>query len=155
MFRKILVAVDGSEYSKKALNYASELAAKFDGKITLIHVYSTVVPVTASMDTLSTPPTIPPRASPVIAAKIVEEVRRRGEQILDEAEQVVKQRGILVEKVLRDGDAVREIVTVAQDGKFDLIVVGHRGLSKLKELIMGAVSEGVGHKAPCSVLIVK
>ena len=121
----------------------------------MIHVYSTVMPMTPAMDTLSTPPTIPPHASPAIAAKLTEEVKQKGERILEDAERAVKERGISAEKVLREGNAVREIVAVAQHGKFDLVVVGHRGLSKLRELFMGAVSEGVSHKATCPVLIVK
>jgi len=154
MFNKILVAVDGSEHSRKALNYALELAEKFDGKITLIHVYSRVVPMVPSADTIPGP-ILTPSASTAIATKITEEAKKMGVQILDEAEQIVKERGISVEKVLREGDAVREIVATAQEGKFDIIVFGHRGLSKLKELLLGAISEGVSHKAPCPVLIVK
>jgi len=154
MFDRILVAVDGSEHSKKALNYALELAKKFEGKITLIHVYSIVVPLTPSVEMPSTP-TVTSPASTAIAARIIEEAKQRGKQILDDAEQVVKERGVSVEKVLREGDAVKEIVAVAQEGTFDLIIVGHRGLSKLKELFLGAVSEGVSHKASCPVLIVK
>jgi nucleotide-binding universal stress UspA family protein len=154
MFKNILVAVDGSEHSTRALNYALELAEKFDGKITLIHVYSTVVPMGPSADTLSSPSLTPP-ASAVMAAKIAEETKQRSKRILDEAERTVKERGISAEKVLKEGDAVREIVALAQEEKFDLIVVGHRGLSKLKELFLGSVSEGVSHKAPCPVLIVK
>jgi len=155
MFSNILVAVDGSEHSKKALNYALELAEKFDAKITLIHVYSSVVPpLMPSVDTLSAP-TLTPPASTAIAAKITEAAKQKGGQILDEAERVVKERGISVERVLRDGDAVREVVAVAQEGKFDLVVVGHRGLGRLRELFLGAVSEGVSHKASCPVLIVK
>jgi len=155
MFKNILVAVDGSEHSKKALNYALELAEKFDGKITLIHVYSSVVPlVPAGMDTLS-PPAPTPSVSITVAAKIAEKAKQMGKQILDEAERVVKERGVPVEKVLREGDTVGEIVATAREGKFDLIVMGHRGLSKLKELFLGAVSEGVSHKAPCPVMVVK
>lgn len=153
MFNKILVAVDGSDYSKKALDYALELAEKFDGKITLIHVYSTVVPLAASSDTLSTPAFTP--VSAPLAAKLSEEAKQRGKQILDEAEQVAERRGISVEKLLMEGDAVKEIVASATEEKYDLIVVGHRGLRKLGEWILGGVSEGVSHKAPCPVLIVK
>ena len=58
-------------------------------------------------------------------------------------------------KVLREGDAVNEIVAEAKAGDYGLVVVGHRGMSKLKELFLGGVSEGVSHKAPCPVLIVK
>jgi len=154
MLKKILVAVDGSDNSKKALTYAVELAEKLDGKITLIHVSSTVAPMIPPADTFSAP-TLPPPASTAILTKISEEAKRKGEQILDEGEQVVKERGIGVEKILREGDAVRQIVTLAQEGKFDLIVLGHRGVSRLEELFLGAVSEGVSHKAPCPVLIVK
>jgi len=153
MFNNILVAVDGSEPSKKALNYALELAEKLNGKITLIHVYSTVVALGPPVDVISGPSLTP--ASAAIASKMVEEVKHRAEQILDDAEQIAKQHGISVEKLLREGDAVKEIAAVAKEGKFDLVVVGHRGLSKLGELVLGAVSEGVSHKAPCPVLIVK
>jgi len=153
MFNSILVAVDGSEHSKKALTYALQLAEKLDGKITLIHVYSFVVPLGPSIDTISGPAVTP--ASAVLTAKIAEDAKQMGKRILDDAEQIVKERGISVEKVLREGDAVKEIVAVAQEGKFDLVVVGHRGLGKLKELLLGSVSEGVSRKAPCPVLIVK
>lgn len=154
MFNNILVAVDGSEHSKKALSYALELAKKCEGKITLIHVYSTVTPMVPSVDAFSAQSMTPP-ASAAVIAKIAEEVKQRGKQILDEAEQVVKEHGISVEKVLREGDAVKEIVAATHEGKFDLVVVGHRGLSKLKEILLGSVSEGVSHKVPCPVLIVK
>jgi len=153
MFNKILVAVDGSENSKKALNQALELAEKFKGRITLIHVYSTVMPLVPLAETPPTPAITP--SSAALAAKIIEEVKQRGQRILDEAETIVKERRISVDKVLREGDAVKEIVTEAREGKFDLIVMGHRGLSKLGELLLGAVSEGVSHKAPCTVMIVK
>ena len=155
MFSNILIAVDGSEPSNKALEYGMTLAEKFNGRITLIHVYSSVIPMTASMDTLTTPPTMSPHSSPAIAAQIAEETKQRGQHILDEAEQTVKKRGFTVEKVLREGDAVREIVTMVQDKKFDLVVVGHRGWGRLREIVLGGVSEGVSHKSPCPVLIVK
>jgi len=154
LFNNILVAVDGSEHSKKALNHALELAKKFDGKITLLHVFSSVVPLATAVETPPTS-TLTPPASTILAQEIVEETKRKGKRILDESAQVVEEHGISVDKVLREGDAVKEIVAVAQEGKFDLIVLGHRGISKLKELFLGSVSEGVSHKAPCPVLIVK
>jgi nucleotide-binding universal stress UspA family protein len=153
MIEKILVAVDGSEHSKKALNYAIELTKKFDGKITIINVYSTVVPQTQPIDGLSTPAMS--GTSAAMAAKMAEDAKLRGEQILTETQQFAKEHGILVEKVLREGDAVNEIVAEAKAGNFDLVVVGHRGMSKLKEILLGGVSEGLSHKAPCPVLIVK
>jgi len=154
MFTKILVAVDGSEPSKKALDYALRLAEKFYGKITLIHVHSRVVP-TGPSEGVRWLPTGPSEVDIAMAVKIVEDAKQTGKRILNEAELVVKERGIPVEKVLREGDAVKEIVAVVQEGKFDLVIVGHRGMSKFKELLLGSVSEGVSHRAPCPVLIVK
>jgi nucleotide-binding universal stress UspA family protein len=153
MMEKILVAVDGSEHSKKALTYAIELTKKFDGKITAINVYSTVVPQTQPIDGLSTPAMS--GTSAALAAKMAEDAKLRGEQVLVEAERFAKEFGVQVEKVLREGDAVNEIVAEAKAGNFNLVVVGHRGMSKLREILLGGVSEGVSHKAPCPVLIVK
>ena len=153
MMEKILVAVDGSEHSKKALVYAIELTKKFDGKITIVNVYSTVVPQTQPIDGLSTPAMS--GTSAALAAKIAEDAKLRGEQVLMEAERSAMELGVQVEKVLREGDAVNEIVAEAKAGNFNLVVVGHRGMSKLRELLLGGVSEGVSHKVPCPVLIVK
>jgi nucleotide-binding universal stress UspA family protein len=153
MIEKILVAVDGSEHSRKALNYAIELTKKFDGKITVVNVYSVVVPQTQPIDGLSTPAMT--GTSAAMAARMAEDAKLKGEQILVEAERFAEESGVLVEKVLREGDAVNEIVAEAKTGNFNLVVVGHRGMSKLKEILLGGVSEGVSHKAPCPVLIVK
>jgi len=153
MMEKILVAVDGSEHSKKALTYAIELTKKSDGKITIVNVYSTVVPQTQPIDGLSTPAMS--GTSAALAAKIAEDAKLRGEEILTEAERSAKELGVQVEKILREGDAVNEIVAAAKAGNFNLIVVGHRGMSKLREFLLGGVSEGVSHKSLCPVLIVK
>jgi len=154
MFDRILVAVDGSENSKRALSYAVELARKFDATITLVHVYSGILPIIPAADALSSSTGTPPVPTSV-AVRIIEEAEKLGNKILEDAEKAVKEQGIPVDKILKEGDVVKEIVAEAQRGGFNLIVVGHRGMSKLGELLLGAVSEGVSHRAPCPVLIVK
>jgi len=154
MYSKILVALDGSANSRKALDHAIGLAEKSGAKITLIHVYSVIVPLVPAGDVLASPTTATP-AFTAVADKLTMETEKLGAKILDDAEKVVKERGISVDKVLREGDIVKEIVAEAQKGGYDLIVLGHRGMSRLGELLLGAVSEGVSHKAPCPVLIVK
>jgi len=147
--------VDGSEHSKKALEHAIVLAKEFEGEITLIHVYSGAMPfVTPVMDTL-TPSPAPSPAVATVATRLREDAQKLGEEILAEAELTVKKHGISTKTVLKEGDAVREIVGVAEDEKIDLVVMGHRGMSKLKEILLGSVSRGVVHKASCPVLIVK
>jgi len=154
MFKKILVPIDGSEHSKKALTRAIDLAKEFEGEITVLHVFSGVMPLVTPVDAL-TPPSVPSPTLATVAAKLKEDAQKAGEQILTEAERTVKEQRIPVKTVLREGDAVREIVALAEGEKADLIVMGHRGMSKLAEILLGSVSEGVVHKAKCTVVIVK
>ncbi|MGO8805984.1 MAG: universal stress protein [Candidatus Bathyarchaeia archaeon] len=56
---------------------------------------------------------------------------------------------------LKEGDASLQIVETAKNEEFDLIVIGHRGDSKIKELFLGSTSERVAHQAKCAVLISK
>jgi len=155
MFGKILVPLDGSEHSLKALEIAIQIAKKFDGKITLIHVYSvTIRPVIMPEPTTLTPPMIP-AMTPAEVSKAVEATRKAGASILADGEQKVKAKEVQVETTLREGHTVQEIVKTAKEGKFDLIVIGGRGISKIRELLLGSVTDGVIHHAPCPVLVIK
>jgi nucleotide-binding universal stress UspA family protein len=62
---------------------------------------------------------------------------------------------LAVSSVLREGDPALEIVNAAKEGGFDAIVLGHRGMGKMKELFMGSISEKVVHLASCPVIIVE
>jgi nucleotide-binding universal stress UspA family protein len=139
LFEKILVPLDGSEHSIKALETAVQIAHKFNGKITLIHVYS--------IGGLAISPT-PVRG-------FIEAIRKVGASILADGEKRVKAEGIQVETLLMEGHTVEQIVKACREGKFDLIVMGARGLSKVKEMLLGSVSDGVIRYACCPVLIVK
>ena len=57
--------------------------------------------------------------------------------------------------MLIEGHAVEQIVKVCRENKFDLIVMGARGLSRIKEMLLGSVSDGVTRHAYCPVLVVK
>jgi nucleotide-binding universal stress UspA family protein len=155
LFEKILVPLDGSEHSLRALEIAIQIAKKFDGKITLIHVYSiTIRPVIMPEPTTLTPPMIPVM-TPAEVSKAVEATRKAGASILADGEQKVKAEEVQVETTLREGHTVQEIVKTAKEGKFDLIVIGGRGISKIRELLLGSVTDGVIHHAPCPVLVIK
>jgi len=155
VLEKILVPLDGSEHSLKALNIATQIAKKFGGKITLIHVYSvSVSPVMMPEPTTLTPSMIP-AMTPAEVSKAVEATRKIGASILADGEQKVKAEGVEVEKLLREGHTVQEIVRTAKEGNFDLIVIGARGISKIRELLLGSVTDGVIHHASCPVLVIK
>ena len=155
MFKKILVPLDGSEHSLRALKIAVQIAKKFEAKITLIHVYSVGIrPVVMPEPTTLTPVGIPVMA-PTEVSKVAEATRKAGAAILADGEEKVKAEGIEVETLLKEGHSVQEIVKTAKEGSFDLIVIGARGISKIREIILGSVSDGVVHNAPCPVLVVK
>ncbi|MGQ9530708.1 MAG: universal stress protein [Candidatus Bathycorpusculaceae bacterium] len=155
MFEKILVPLDGSEHSLKALEIAIQIAKNFGGKITLIHVYSVVVrPII-----IPEPATLTPSGFPVMSSaevsRVAEAARKSGSSILADGEQRVRAAGVEVETLLKEGHTVQEIVKTAREGMFDLIVIGARGISKIRELLLGSVTDGVIHHAPCPVLVVK
>jgi nucleotide-binding universal stress UspA family protein len=155
VFEKVLVPLDGSEHSQRALETSIQIAKKFRGKITLLHVYSVTVPPVV----IPEPTTLTPAGVPVVTSaevsKMIEAARDAGNKILTEAEQKVKLAGVKVETALREGNTVQEIVKLSKEGQFNLIVIGARGIGKIRELLMGSVSEGVIKHAPCPVLVVK
>lgn len=127
---KILVAIDGSERAEKALQYAVQLAEKHKGKVTLLNVGE----------------------SKLFGFK-PEVVREVGEHVLSDAAAKVK--GIKLKKQLEFGNPAETIIEVAEKEKYDLIVVGSRGLSSVKRFFLGSVSDDVSHHAKRSVLIVR
>ncbi|MEM3566423.1 MAG: universal stress protein [Candidatus Bathyarchaeia archaeon] len=154
MFSKILVPLDGSEHSLRALDTAIKIAKKFDGKITLIHVYSVSVRPVIVPEPSTLTPGIPIMA-PTEYSRLAEAVREAGARILAQGKEKVQAEGVEAETMLREGHIVHEIVKTAEEGKFDLIVMGARGISKIKELILGSVSDGVIRHSPCPVLVTK
>jgi nucleotide-binding universal stress UspA family protein len=155
LFEKILVPLDGSEHSLKALEVAIQVAKKFGGRISLIHVYSVAVrPVIMPEPTTLTPPMIPVM-TPEEVSKTIEGARKVGARILGDGEQKVKAEEVQVETLLKEGHTVQEIIRTAKEGNFDLIVIGGRGVSKIRELLLGSVTDGVIHHASCPVLVIK
>jgi len=139
LFEKILVPLDGSEHSIRALKNAIQIAKKFDGSITLIHVY-TVSPFVIT---------------PTQVYKYVQAIQELGNSILEEGKNLVKAEGVQVKTLLKEGHTVEKILETVTKENINLVVLGSRGLSKLKGILMGSVSEGVTKNAPCPVLVVK
>jgi nucleotide-binding universal stress UspA family protein len=150
LFERTLVPLDGSEHSVHALETAIQIAKKCDGKITLIHVYS-VLRVGVMPMAMAEPVILPPD----LVTKLAETVRKAGVTILEEAEKKVKAEGIQSKALLKEGHVVEEILKAAKEENIDLIVIGARGLSTLKEIFLGSVSHGVALHAPCPVLLMK
>jgi len=140
IFQKILVPLDGSEHSRRALDASIQLAKILNSKLALLAVYS----VTGVAG--------PEPGSTLIA---LESIRDSCKRILSEAEAKVRSETVDVKTEVAEGNAADVIVKKAKEGKYNLIVMGARGLSTFKKILVGSVSEGVIKKAPCPVLIVK
>ncbi len=144
MFSKILVALDGSELSLKALEFAIDLAKKYRSQLILVHV------VIRQIYAIN-----PPEAGILAGTAIVRELEAEGKAILARGEETVKAQEIPVETRLRQGVPAEELLHAAADEKVDLLVLGSRGLSQAKAFLLGSVSDKVSHHAKCPALIVR
>lgn len=153
MFQKILVPLDGSEHSLKALDVAVSIAEKFSGNITLLHTYS-LQPVLLAGPSAASSPTIPILTGADLS-RMAEATQQQGNRILKDGEQRIKAANIQINKKLVEGHAVEEIISVADQENVELIVIGARGVSHMREMLLGSVTDGVIHHARCPVLVVK
>jgi nucleotide-binding universal stress UspA family protein len=150
LIKKILVPLDGSEHSNKALDYALDLAEKYSAEIKLLSVAQPVV-FTESM--FLTQPMIPPEST----IMYVNEIETAHKKILQNAYKKSKKikPKIKISKKLENGRPADRIIEIANTQNFDLIVMGSRGIGGIKEFFLGSVSDRVADRAHCPVLIIK
>lgn len=149
LLRNVLVAVDGSENSDRALDFALDLGEKFNAAIMILNVSGSL--------TMGVVPEESTAYSSGGMAVFAKDLRKIHEEILSKAVARAKKikPNLAISSMLREGDPALEIVNAAKEGGFDVIVVGHKGLGRMKELFLGSVSEKVAHLAPCPVVIVR
>jgi len=138
--RKILVPIDFSDCSKKALQYALPLAKRYDAALTLLNV----VPV---------PPWAVGEAS---AGEFFPSLQRTsGEQELGKLVAEVVRGEVTAHTVVRNGSPTLEIVEVAKSLPADIIIISTHGRSGLMHAFLGSVAEHVVRHSPCPVLVVR
>jgi len=137
-FKKILVPVDGSTYSEKALKRACDLVEVFDSQIILIYVVEKSIPINL-----------------LDRKEYLELLRKFGTKTLDKANTLLSKKGIPAKLLLKEGNIVNEIEKVAKKEKCDLIIVGNKGLGSVTRFLLGSVSNKISQSSSCSVLIVK
>lgn len=132
--KRILLAYDGGEPAKRALETAAQLAKKFDALISVI----SVVPAHSGR------PVIDPWDDMVVH-----------DHELEEARSLLALQGIEAELIEPIGIPATTIERIARDGAFDTVVVGSRGLGVLSRLLQGSVSEHVATHADATVVVVR
>jgi nucleotide-binding universal stress UspA family protein len=144
-----LVATDFSENSKRALDVAVDLAEKLNASITILNVVQTSPSVAGSIGFFSGD--IPVYFDPLF----YDEVKKKSEQAIANVINKVKELkpNMTLLPLVKEGNPIREIVDATKN--FDLIVIGHKGLSRVHEVFMGTTSERIVNLAKCPVLIVQ
>ncbi len=137
--KKILVATDGSEYTKEAVSTGLQLAKILGAEVTALYVIDQTSFVSFPID-----------SSIVSVYSLLEnEGKRAVEDVRLEGEKM----GVKVTPVVAEGSPTRKIVELASD--MDLVVMGTLGRSAISKLFMGSVAERVTRYAPCPVLVVR
>jgi nucleotide-binding universal stress UspA family protein len=160
MFAKILVPLDGSEHSLKALDYAIGVARKFSSVVHIVHIVHIVQAVSAATyDTAFMMRGLYTRASdmagPSFMIDLKNHLEENGRRILATTETKTREAGIKAVTTLLYGSPAEEIINFAEKEEVDLIVIGDRGLGSVTRFFLGSVSNKVSRHAPCPVLIVK
>jgi len=151
VFAKILVPVDGSEPSFHAALIASNIASKFNAEITLLYV----VVSPAQYEYINLTGLVTPKQ----IDKIIQNVKEESKDWFNKIEERIKKEKPNIKlstKVIVTGVAIYgEIIQYAEKESIGLIVIGTRGKSKVKKLLLGSTASGVVTYANCPVLVTK
>jgi nucleotide-binding universal stress UspA family protein len=143
--KKILVPVDFSPHAERAFQYAITLASRLGAQLRVVHVVEDPF-VTGAWSSEVYVPYIP---------ELLEDLIAGAEQQLATLKAAAVAKGITADSAVITGRPAQTIVEHAEEGAFDLIVMGTHGRTGLSHVVMGSVAERVVRKAPCPVLTLR
>jgi len=175
MFKKILCPIDGSDHARKALDLAIDIAKKYSAELIILHVPHRTENIEAlqrfaeieglaehagmeldrlrAMDFRVGVMTEDVIQDAGISPRLLIEV---GQHIVDQAREYAKDLGLKnVDVRVEGGDPANRILESIAEDKIDCVVMGSRGLGRLKGLFLGSVSHKVTNHAPCTCITVK
>jgi nucleotide-binding universal stress UspA family protein len=142
-FRHILAPTDFSEYSKKAVGSALELARKFGAKLTILHV-------------VELPPyPVEGYVPPAVNATFLDDLERQATQDLAQLVPEAESSNVEVVRLVAVGSPYRTIIDTAEAEQVDLIVMATAGRTGFSHLVMGSIAERVVRTATCPVLTIR
>jgi nucleotide-binding universal stress UspA family protein len=141
MFKKIVVAIDGSDISLKALEVALSEARIWNAELHVIYVVETSMFSSIPMD----------NTWEIIYSLLESE----GKEVFQKSKERAAQDGVSLITHLKDGHAGNEIVSLAEELHADLIVIGSRGKTNIDRLLLGSVSEHVVRNSSCTTMVVR
>ena len=175
MFSNILCSIDGSDHAEKALELAIDLATKYQAKLHLIHVlhrdanieqlqrYAEIEGLghqiedenkrISSMDVGMALNSDSVFEDPAVSPQLLLEI---GEHILKSAVEKAEDAGLSdISRALENGDPATQIINRVNSSDIDCVVMGSRGLSAWRGMLMGSVSHKVSNQANCTCIAVK
>lgn len=145
-FSRVMVAFDGSKDSVKAVQLAASLTRKFDAELTIVHVFSSPAIGLSAASGMPVPD----------YGEMEEASKEAGRKVLERGLKLASEAGVKAEgELLESPSVVEALVTFASNHKEELIVVGTRGMTGFKKLILGSVSTGLISHAHCPVLVAR
>jgi nucleotide-binding universal stress UspA family protein len=147
MFKTILVPIDGSDHAEKAVSVAADLAGKYGAALHIITV----------MDSTELAPGLHRFAEAEhISGAEAQVATYISDRFLERAREIAQEGGApSIETFVSMGNVQEKILEYAEKTGADLIVMGSRGLSDLKGLMLGSISHKIANSAPCTVITVR
>ena len=147
MFKTILVPIDGSDHAEKAVSVAADLAGKYGATLHIITV----------MDSTELAPAVHRFAEAEhISGAEAQVATYISDRFVERAREIAQEGGApSIETFVSMGNVQEKILEYAKKTGADLIVMGSRGLSDLKGLMLGSISHKVANSAPCTVITVR
>jgi nucleotide-binding universal stress UspA family protein len=140
MFERVLVAVDGSDPSLKAVRMAAEVARRFEAALSMVHVVPRLL--------------LPPDVYGLTIATVEREHRAYAERVLEEARKALDVPGLAVSTSVLFGSPAECIAEQAAAPGVGMVVVGSRGHGAVARVFLGSVSDRLVHICPKPVLVV-
>jgi nucleotide-binding universal stress UspA family protein len=138
IYMNILVPLDGSKYSEKALLHACDMAKNYQSRLILLYVVEKLISI-----------------NPLDRKAYLEMLRKVGNDVLVKGRKTALKQGIDSKIVIKEGNIANEIIKLAKKEQCNLIIVGNQGLGATARFLLGSISNKLANNSPCSILIVK
>lgn len=138
LYMNILVPLDGSKYSEKALLHACDIAKNYQSHVILLYVVEKSNPFNL-----------------LDRKEYLKILREFGNKVLIKGKEATTQHGVDSKIILKEGNITNEIIKLAKKEQCNLIIVGNKGLGATARFLLGSVSNKLANNSPCSILIVK
>jgi len=145
MLKKVLLAYDGSENAKRALEMAIDIASHYAATLTVVEV----------VDIHSISYVLAPHGPSLDIDRVIEDLRAKASGDIKQCIKIAEENGLVADGDVLEGDPATEVLRHSGEMKADLIVTGSRGLSLWKRLLMGSVSHRIVSESKVATLVVR